>query len=69
MLVSPPEHQTQVGSDDLATRLSIAPWHLGILSALMRLFDVFVHTQDPFREEKVPGCTGHRCANVHYKTT
>ncbi|CAE7325880.1 unnamed protein product [Symbiodinium necroappetens] len=32
----------QVGSDALATRMSIAPWHLGILSALMYVFDVFV---------------------------
>ena len=43
----------QVGSNDLATRLSIAPWHLGILFALMRLFDFFVRTEDPFREDKV----------------
>lgn len=42
----------QVGSHDLATRLSIGPWHLGISSALMRLFDLFVHTEDPFGEDK-----------------
>lgn len=42
----------QVESNDLATRLSIAPWHFGILSALMRLFDMFVHPEDPFPEEK-----------------
>ncbi|CAJ1341393.1 unnamed protein product [Effrenium voratum] len=32
----------QVGSDKLATRMSIGPWHLGMLAALMALFDVFV---------------------------
>ena len=42
-----------MGSNDLATRLSIGPWHLGVLSALMRLFDLFVHTADPFGEDKV----------------
>lgn len=42
-----------MGSHDLAMGLSIGPWHLGILSALMRLFDLFVHTEDPFGEDKV----------------
>ena len=41
------------GKQWLATRLSIAPWHLGILLALMRLFDLFVCTEGPFREGKV----------------
>lgn len=32
----------QVESHASATRFSIAPWHLGILSALLALFDVFL---------------------------
>lgn len=51
----------QVGSHDLATRLSIGPWHLGILSALMRLFDLFVHTEDRFGEDKVLALKSVEC--------
>ena len=43
----------QVGSESLATRMSIAPWHLGILSALMRIFDTFLGIE-PITD-KVPG--------------
>lgn len=42
----------QVESTGLATRLSIAPWHLRILSGLMRLFDIFAQEQDPLQEDK-----------------
>ena len=31
--------------------MSIAPWHLGMLAALLRLFDTFVHADDPFPGE------------------
>ena len=33
-------------SDDLSTHMSIAPWHLGILAALMLVFDIFVGTEE-----------------------
>jgi len=35
-------HLCQVESHASATRFSIAPWHLGVLSGLFALFDVFL---------------------------
>eukprot|EP00971_Amphidinium_carterae_P328832 6460908-Amphidinium_carterae.1 len=44
----------QVHNDELATRNSMAPWHLGVLAALMHLFDIFVDVKPSEVEESGP---------------